>query len=232
MPFPPKGVFHLPERRAYPRIAAPVRAFVLREEDRFEVPVRNISRSGLFIFTPKPIAEIGDELALDLQLGDDPPAATVRAEIVHTVPAPEPGSGLLGIGLSFTKLTANQQQQIDRLLGRLMDGSGGGRRAYPRIAHRLDAWCTTTERMRGVLRDISASGVGLWLETPVPLGLRITVEIERDGREPMKLVGKIVSVTTPAADAPFISVGVQFDPMTETQQLELQDFLHALLSRG
>ncbi len=232
MPFPPKGVFHLPERRAYPRIAAPVRAFVLREEDRFEVPVRNISRTGLFVFTPKPLAEIGEELALDLQLGDDLPVATVRAEVVHSVPAPPPGTGLLGMGLSFAKLTPNQEQQIDLLLGRLMDGSGGGRRAYPRIAHRLDAWCTTTERMRGVLRDISASGVGLWLEKPVPLGQRITVEIERDGRDPMKLVGKVVSVTTPATGAPFLCVGVQFDPMNEEQREELQDFLHALLSRG
>jgi len=232
MPFPPKGVFHLPERRAHPRIAAPVRAFVLREEDRFEVPVRNISRTGLFIFTPKPLAEVGDELVLDLQLGDDPPAATVRAEVVHSVPASQEGGGLLGMGLVFAKLTANQQQQIDRLLARLMDGSGGGRRAYPRIAHRLDAWCTTTERMRGVLRDISASGVGLWLEAPCPLGQRITVEIERDRGSPMKLVGKIVSVTTPSAGAPFLSVGVQFEPMDEAQKEELQDFLHALLSRG
>lgn len=232
MPFPPKGIFRLPERRAHPRIAAPVRAFVLREEDRFEVPVRNISCAGLFIFTPKSLAEIGDELALDLQLGDDPPAATVRAEVVHTVPASEPGTGLLGMGLSFAKLTPNQQQQIDLLLARLIDGSGGGRRAYPRIAHRLDAWCTTTERMRGVLRDISASGVGLWLEKPVPLGQRITVEIERDGRDPMKLEGKVVSVTAPPAGAPFISVGVQFDPMPEAQQQEVQDFLHSLLSRG
>lgn len=217
------------EQRKHPRISAPAVARLRKDSgEEFELPVRDISLGGVFVYVHQAPAAIGEQVDLALALREGPPSVRLRAELVRTVPSPE-GHWLLGVGLHFVDVTAEQRQGLERLLDEILKGDGGQRRAWPRISTRLDVWCSAAKSVRAVLRDISEGGVGLWLDRPVALGEALNIELDRPNAPSLKLTGVVRSFRQAPSGTLYHQVGVQFEGLTDERRDELHQFLVKLL---
>ena len=216
------------ELRAHPRISAPVRACLVNERgERSEIPVRDISLGGLFLFTPSLVARVGEVRTLELGTPDGAFFLTLKAEVVRAVVAPDTDE-LLGIGMQFTELNADQQARLTELMSRLINGSGGERRAFPRLSYRVKVICDGAVQATALLKDLSLGGAGLWLDTPVAIGQTVTLQIE-GGKQILKVPGRVVSTRWPRHDEPFAQAGIQFTHLSEALTSELNAFLRILL---
>jgi c-di-GMP-binding flagellar brake protein YcgR len=217
------------ELRAYPRVSAPVRASWLGPQGRADLPVRDISQGGIFVFTPTQLAQVGDELVLEIDLPTGGAAMRINATVVRAVMAPGEDQVLLGLGLQFTSVTPEQQANLAKLIAQLLEGPGGHRRAYPRISHRLEVQCDGVQQMRGVLRDLSLGGAGLWLDTPVAVGQELVLELRPTNSPPLKLQAKVVSTHWGRSDEPFDQAGVRFEGLSDETRGELRKLLSSLI---
>jgi c-di-GMP-binding flagellar brake protein YcgR len=217
------------EQRAHPRISAPMRAFVHPEKGRpYELPVRDISLGGLFLLTTQAICRIGEVIDLELAEPDAAGGFLVKAEAVRSVLVPGKDDQL-GIGFQFVDLRPEQQEALRRFVSGLLAGSGGQRRAYPRVSHRVAVQCTAVREVRAILRDISMGGARLFVEVPLASGERIALELERDRGAPLRLIGQVVSTYWAQPEEPYDQAGVQFIDMTEDTRAELREYLGHLL---
>jgi c-di-GMP-binding flagellar brake protein YcgR len=220
------------ERRVHPRIAAPVRAQILNSVgERRELPVRDISRGGLFVFTPRLPAPLGSLVTVELFVPNTTFVAQLQAEVVRSVEG-EAG-GLLGVGLQFAEQSPEQKSALDALLAKLLEGSGGERRAYPRISHRVELSGNGMAGVRVVLRDLSRGGAALWVSKPLTTEMPLHLSFPALAKgAPLKLSAKVV-VTYPARSGePYQLIGVQFDKPSPEQQKALDTYLSDLLRSG
>jgi len=206
-----------------------MRTFVHPPEGRpYEVPVRDVSLGGIFLLTTASICDVGQVIDLELTTVNREGGFLVRAEAVRSVLDPNKGSQL-GIGFQFVDLRPEQQEMLRRFLADLLSGSGGQRRAYPRISHRVLVQCTAMREVRAVLRDISVGGARLFVEVPLAVGERIALTLERDRGAPLRLVAQVVSTYWARPDEPYDQAGVQFIDMSEATRAELTGYLGRLL---
>jgi c-di-GMP-binding flagellar brake protein YcgR len=215
------------ENRAHPRIAAPVRARVVTGDRRTELPVRDISLGGIFVFTPEQLFPIGEQMLLEIGLPDDRPEVTLTAEVVRTVLG-EKGE-VLGVGMHFVEVTSEQRAKLGAMLERLLEGPGGQRRAFARVAHRLEVDCTGVKKARAVLRDLSLGGAGVFTEAPLAVGETITVTLTRPGKAAIELRAVVVSTRWAREGEPYDSAGVKFEPMPDKAKAELREFIGGLV---
>lgn len=217
------------DQRKHPRISAPAVARLRRDNgEEFELPVRDVSLGGAFVYVHRMPAELGELVDLSLAVREGQPSVGLRAELVRTVPAPE-GHWLLGVGLHFVDVTPEQRQGLEQLLDEILKGGGGQRRAWPRISTRLDVWCSAVKNVRAVLRDISDGGAGLWLDQRMEVGEALNIEIDRPNATALKLSGVVRSFREAPSGTLYHQVGVQFEGLTDERRSELHQFLVKLL---
>lgn len=215
------------ELRAHPRISAPARAFVLTGPlGRTELPVRDLSLGGIFLFAPAGSMTVGDELQLELSMPDGSFQVAVVGKVVREVLAPK---GEPGVGLRFVHVEKDVQARLADLIRRLLSGSGGERRAYPRISHRISVWCTGAREVRALVKDLSLGGAGLWLDTPLAMEEQVVIHLHRESSHPLELQGRVVSTRWAMDDEPYDQAGVEFVELTDTKRNELREYLVRLL---
>jgi c-di-GMP-binding flagellar brake protein YcgR len=217
------------DKRAHPRLSAPVRAFVLSPDGRrAEYPVRDLSAGGLFIFTTVTSVKVGDRLRLELSPLDRDLPVQLDAQVARLVP-PEPERPG-GLGLYFVDVLPAAQTALKALLHHLLHGKGGERRAYPRVAHRVAVECTGAKDVRGVLRDLSLGGAGLFVEAPVALGERVTLRLTAQERT-LTLPARVISTRWGLGGEPYDQAGLEFTDLDAAQKAALSEFLDVLMER-
>lgn len=215
------------ELRAHPRIAAPARAFLLSgARGSRELPVRDLSLGGMLLLAPPGLFTVGEESSLELTLPDGGFTVPVRARAVREAIGPE---GEAGVGLKFVDPDAVTRNQLAELMRRLLSGTGGNRRAYPRISHRVSVTCAGAKKVRALLKDLSLGGAGLWLDTPLAMEEVVTLSLDRDGTSPLELRARVVTTRWAMDDDPYDQAGVEFVDLDEGLRLALRDYLMGLL---
>lgn len=187
-PKSPKGGEH--QRR--PHVTAPAQAKITVGSTTLELPVRDMSTAGAFLFASQAPADIGDVVQLELRAFEGKSSASLWAEVARTVPR-EGSEELLGFGLHFVRVTPEQEQAVDAVLRELLGGSGGQRRAYPRIVHQLDVSCSASRSVKAALRDLSEGGAGLWVDTALAPGEPVALGLPRPGAPPLDVTGTVRS---------------------------------------
>jgi hypothetical protein len=219
------------DRRVYRRISAPARAQLIQPDGgRLELPVRDVSVGGIFLFTSVLPAPIGTQVSLEVHLPQSTYVVRLDAEIVRSVEDP-PGK-LLGIGLRFADPTPEQRVQLDGLMLRLLEGPGGERRAYPRVSHRVAVRCDAAPSVAVILRDLSHGGAGLWVDAPIPFGSTVSLEISRDTKPPLVVSGLVVAPPSARPGEPYGQVGIRFEGLSPEGQSELDAFLEDLVRQS
>jgi len=218
------------ERRAHARIAVPLNVRVLAGKKELELAARDISRSGIFLFSPNPPGQVGTVLTLRLSLTAGIKPVEVKAEIVRVVLDPvDKKGGVLGFGAHFVELTPAREQDLLNLLDRAMLGRGSMRRIYPRVYHLIEVRARSKTELRAILQDIGEGGVGLNLDRPMQLDEEVALEIARAREGPLKLQGWVTSCTGSGQGT--FRVGLRFGRITQPVRVELQSFLKKLYSK-
>ncbi len=215
------------ERRAHPRIAAPLRAYVLKGPiERVELPVRDISKRGLFLYTPTPPAPVGSNIEVELVTPEGTLSLVLTGRIVRAVMSHE---DFQGIGVEFVEVTDQQRERLDELLKRLVAGSGGRRRAHPRIARQLTVRCSGSREARAILRDISQGGASLWTDFLPQEGDAVTLKLDVTRGGALELPGRVVFAEAASDGEPYHQVGIRFEGLNQKAFARLEAFLPSLL---
>lgn len=219
------------ERRAHARLAVPLHVRVLAGKKEVELAARDISRSGIFLFSPHPPGPVGTVISLRLSLTAGIKPVDVKAEIVRVVLDPEDKKGgVLGFGAHFVELSPGKEQDLLNLLDRAMLGRGSMRRIYPRVYHLIEVRARSKTELRAILQDIGEGGVGLNLDRPMQIDEEVALEIARGrGEQALKLQGFVTSCVGTGQGA--FRVGVRFGRITQPVRADLQAFLKKLYSK-
>ncbi len=217
------------ERRAHARIAVPLSARLVVGGEEVEYAVRDVSRGGIFLYTPEPPGKVGATFNLKLALTAGIKPLTLQTKIIRVVSEPrEKGVAVVGIALSFLKMTAEQESALVDLLDRAMLGPGTNSRAYPRVYHLLEVVCRTKSEFRVVLQDIGEGGLGLFVDRAFPINEEVTVEVSKNGNSPLKLQGWVVSSEAVEGEVNRFRLGVRFARLSPEGRKELQSFIKRL----
>ncbi len=210
-------------------MAVPIDARIVLEDQEVAFTVREVSRSGIFLYTAKPPAEVGALLTLKLAITAGIKPVTLQAKLVRV--ANDEGGAVLGMGLKFVDLTESTTKQLLDLIDRAMVGRGTQMRAYPRVSFLLTVRCTSKQELSAVLRDIGEGGVGLELAEPFKKDEAVTIEVARPGLAVLKLKGWVVSCIPTTGARKRYRVGVCFTALSPTLRAELVEFLRSLYRR-
>ena len=216
------------EQRAHPRVAAPVRAELIHGPlPRTALAVRDISEGGLFLLSGEPLADLDDVLTLELSMPNGALAVTLKARVVRE--SRRQDGTFIGNALQFVEISPQQGAGLAALIVALLNGPGGDRRAHPRVAQRVEVICSGSSDVQGVLRDISLGGAGLWVDTPLAVGEKVTLKLSRPPEPALQVPAKVIATFWGSPDDPFDRAGVQFDPLDEQARSQLKDFINGLL---
>ncbi|HVE87595.1 MAG TPA: PilZ domain-containing protein [Myxococcales bacterium] len=221
------------ERRAHARVAVPILVRMVSGKKEVELVARDISRSGIFLFSRDPPGQVGTVLTLRLSLTAGIKPVEVRAEIVRVVLDPEDKRGLvLGFGAHFVEMTPGKEKDLLNLLDRAMLGRGSMRRIYPRVYHLIEVRARSKTELRAILQDIGEGGVGLTLERSLQIDEEVALEISRaKGEAPLKLQGWVTSCVPAGSSPAAFRVGLRFGRTPAPVRADLQVFLKKLYSK-
>lgn len=182
------------ERRVHARIAVALNARVLVGSEEIQLDVRDVSRGGIFLYSKSPLGKVGEVFKLRLALVADIKPVLIEAKLVRVVKdSSRPGGEILGLGMHFVNVSAEQERALVHLLDRSMKGPGTMNRAYPRIYFLLEVACRSKSDFKALMQDIGEGGIGLAVDRQFQRDEEITVEISRQGTTPLKLSGWVTS---------------------------------------
>jgi anti-sigma regulatory factor (Ser/Thr protein kinase) len=211
------------ERRAAPRLPAiePVRAVPVGEDGAidwqaaFDAVATNVSRGGMGMIAP----DLGKARRLVLELAVEGQTVYVPAEVMNLRRVDEQ---VVQIGCRVAPPSASaqtpdaqgsdqQQAALDRVFERLSDQGvvDDERREHSRMAYTRPVQLITGDRhLAGVARDLSKSGIAVVGEFDLARGEPITVILDSDGDEPIRLWGQVVRCHRVAGH--FHDIGIRF----------------------
>ena len=216
------------ERRAHARIAVPMSVQVIDGKREQELSVRDVSKSGIFLFSKKPPGEVGTLITLRLSLVAGLKPVEVKAEIVRVVLDADHGDEVLGFGAHFVEMTPERESALINFLDRAMLGRGSLRRIYPRVYHYVEVRCRTRTELKALVRDIGEGGAGLTVDREMQLDEEISIEISQGALPSLRLRGNVVSCVRGEGPAPSFRIGLRFSHLTMDERAELQAYMKGL----
>jgi c-di-GMP-binding flagellar brake protein YcgR len=198
-----------------------------------ELEVRDVSRSGIFLFCADPPGQVGAVVPVRLALAAGIKPVELKAEIVRVVVDQSDKKGaVLGFAAQFVEMSKATEKELLSLLDRAMLGRGSHRRIYPRVYHLIEIRARTKTELRAMLRDIGEGGVGIHLDRALDPDEQVTLDIARGKSEPpLKMQGWVVSCVATDASMTSYRVGLRFGPMSATVRNELQSFLKKVYTK-
>jgi hypothetical protein len=206
-------------------VAVPLDVRVTVDGKEHILRVREISRSGIFLYTADPVGKLGVVLQLRLSIVAGIRPLTVDAQVVRI--ARDASGNELGLALRFLHLDAVQEKAILELIDRAMNGRGTGPRAFPRISFQQDVNSSSGDKP--VLRDIGEGGAGLQLKRRVDVGSELHLDLDLGAHGPLQ-VGTVVTSCQEEAGGLF-RVGVRFHRLSAEAREKLGHFLRELYHR-
>jgi c-di-GMP-binding flagellar brake protein YcgR len=156
-------------------------------------------------------------------------------EIVRVTPVVPPDS--LGIdnsrdslyGLRFVMVEPKQRADLWRFIEILAQEQGTGQRKHPRVARRVELFCSSQDAFRAMLKNISRGGLAFTCTLPLVLEEKISITIRMpDGQTPLELPGTVVHVrSTP--DKQF-QVGLKFTALPPEKERQIEALIIGMLS--
>lgn len=220
------------ERRAYARVAVPISARLIRGSEETELPVRDVSVAGIFLYTSKTLGPQGTELTLKLAHAEGIGSLLIRGRVAHveTDPLGERGD-TLGVGIQFVDVGPEQHQGLVSLIERAMLGQGTTNRAFPRVAHTLGVVCLSPEELPWIMNDLGEGGMGLTVQRAFAKGDAVIIEVRYGEAPAIKLPGWVVWSEPVIAIAGHFRIGVRFSKLSPLVRAQLLDVLRALCRR-
>jgi len=214
------------DSRVHARIHVATTIEVASPEGNIEAQLRDLSKGGARFVVPRSIGRVGETIELFLpSLGGD--EITVMAEIIRS----QEGADGHTVAVRFDAVDPSMRQPLNDLIEVLLTATGGGQRASPRVAKRMDIRFGQLGELRAILDDISQGGLAMTVAEPLVLyeDLEVTVP-DTGGDQLLILRARVVHQRAIEAEGQMVyRVGLEFAPMrTETRRC-LNDLLKTVL---
>jgi type IV pilus assembly protein PilZ len=94
----------------------------LSDRELYQYYMPFVKNGGLFVSTPEKY-DLGDDITLEVTLPDALEASVVTGKVCWLTPTDAQNGTPAGIGVSFEEDTDNIRNQIEKLIGRLLNSS-------------------------------------------------------------------------------------------------------------
>jgi len=216
-----------------PRIEAKLKVGKKQRGSSLETYMGNISQTGIFLETPKPIAKIGDKVDLLITLPTTNETVGVHGKVVRVVGPNQVGS-TKGVGIEFLKIEAKQTRLFNQFLEELLSARGMGCRKFPRVDAKITVEFKNPSEMGKCLSNNLSKG-GIFIQTKAELNLGSIVSlvlIHPITGNAVEMEGEIVHIRKslkPTMTGFSDGVGIRFTNLTKIRQNHINEFLKTLL---
>jgi c-di-GMP-binding flagellar brake protein YcgR len=158
--------------------------------ERVEAELKDLSKGGARFELDRVAGQVGESLELflpSLRGGE----IAVHAQVIrHMTGAP----GKHTFAVRFDDVEEEKRDQLLELIEVLLSASGGGRRAHPRVARRIEIRFGQLEDLRAILEDISAGGLLMTVNEPLVLYEEVDITVpDFSGGELLILHARVVN---------------------------------------
>jgi c-di-GMP-binding flagellar brake protein YcgR len=194
---------------------------------RVEAELRDLSKGGARFEVASELGEVGNTITLFLPslTGTD---ITVSAEVIRTSPSGDKHV----YAVRFDDVEEEKRGQLLELIEVLLQTSGGGRRAHPRVARRIEVRFGQLADLRAILEDISAGGLLMTVNEPLVLYEEVDITVpDLGGGELIILHARVVNqrAENRAAAGQVYRVGLEFTTMRPETHRVIDALLQSVL---
>jgi c-di-GMP-binding flagellar brake protein YcgR len=214
------------DQRVHARIHVSTTIEVVTAQGTVEAELRDLSKGGARFVAQKTVGRIGDTVELYLpSLGDD--AIVVMAEIIRA----QPGGNGQTVAVRFQEVGPEMRQPLHDLIEVLLTATGGGLRAAPRVARRMDIRYGQLGELRAILEDISRGGLAMTVAQPLVLYEDIEVTVpDTSGEQLLILRARVVHQRALEVEGETVyRVGLEFGGMRTEARRCLDELLKTVL---
>lgn len=218
------------EGRGQPRIQAqvPVQIADSGSNQFRRALLANLSWGGALIYCDDEPGGVGDLLDVELPYHHSD-SIRIESEIAR-VTHEEDGRFLVAV--RFSSVSPEAEDHLEKLLEMLLSGTGGGRRAHPRLAQRLEIYFDDPADIRATLEDISHGG----LAVTVPYSFSVNQSVQLTVYGPagigeLRLRARVMHQELENGKVPLYRVGLKFEHPTGDLQKLVDHLLHKLAKR-
>jgi c-di-GMP-binding flagellar brake protein YcgR len=195
---------------------------------RVDAELRDLSKGGARFEAIAHLGEVGNTITLFLPslTGTD---ITVSAEVIRTTAA----TGDKQIyAVRFDDVEEQKRDQLLELIEVLLQTSGGGRRAHPRVARRIEVRFGQLADLRAILEDISAGGLLMTVNEPLVLYEEVDITVpDLGGGELIILHARVVNqrAENRGSAGQVYRVGLEFTAMRPETHRVIDALLQSVL---
>jgi c-di-GMP-binding flagellar brake protein YcgR len=216
------------DKRIHARIHVSTRIEISTPAGIVEAELKDLSKGGARFQIATAVGEVGETVELFLPSLDKSEVA-VMAQITRVI---DLADGLKDYGVRFDMVEPAMREQLRQLIDVLLSASGGGRRAHPRVARRIEVRFGDLADLHAILEDISAGGLTMTVDEPLALYEEVDVSVpDMAGGELLILHGRVVNQREHRSpDSPTIwRVGLEFTQMRPEAASCLQALMRSVL---
>ncbi len=213
-----------PEQRVHARIHVSTKIEVSTPAGKMvEAELKDLSKGGARFEVAASVGAVGETLELFLPSLDGAEIAVMAQVIRHTL---GPGQAHT-FAVRFDLVEPAMQQALLDLIEVLLSTSGGGRRAHPRVARRIEIRFGQLDDLRAILEDISTGGLLMTVAEPLVLYEEIDITVpDLGGGELLILHARIVNQRPLVKDDLTVyRVGLEFTSMRPEAHRLLKELL-------
>jgi c-di-GMP-binding flagellar brake protein YcgR len=197
------------EQRVHARIHVSTKIDVVSTSgERLEAELRDLSKGGARFEAPAQVGQVGEtiELYLPSLTGGE---VSVHGQIIRHQMTP---GGAHTFAVRFDDVDEAKRDQLLELIDVLLQASGGGKRAHPRVARRIEIRFGQLEDLRAILEDISEGGLLMTVNEPLVLHEEIDLTVpDLAGGELIILHARVVNQrAVPREGGQSYRVGLEF----------------------
>ncbi len=199
-----------PDTRVHARIHISTVVEVATADGNVEAQLRDLSKGGARFLAPRDVGKVGQSIELYLpSLGGE--EITVMAEIIRALP----GTDGTMVAVRFDAVDPAMRQPLNDLIEVLLTATGGGQRAAPRVAKRMDIRYGELGELRAILEDISRGGLAMTVADPLVLYEELEVTVPDTGGEQLIILHARVVHQRAIDDEGTTAyrVGLEFSPL-------------------
>jgi c-di-GMP-binding flagellar brake protein YcgR len=214
------------ENRVHARIHVSTSIEVASPEGNIEAQLRDLSKGGARFVVPQPVGRVGETIELFLpSLGGE--EITVMAEIIRA----QEGADGHTVAVRFDAVDPAMRQPLNDLIEVLLTATGGGQRAAPRVARRMDIRYGQLGELRAILEDISRGGLAMTVAEPLVLYEELEVTVpDTAGDQLLILHARVVHQRAVEQEgATVYRVGLEFNKMRTEAARCVDDLLKTVL---
>jgi c-di-GMP-binding flagellar brake protein YcgR len=217
-----------PEQRIHSRIHVSTKIEVSTADGMMEAELKDLSKGGARFEIAAPVGAPGETIELSLPSLDGA-EITIMAQIIRHTPGP---GAMHTVAVRFDVVEPAMQQALLDLCDVLLSTSGGGRRAHPRVARRIEVRFGQLEDLRGILEDISSGGLLMTVPQPLVLYEEIDVTVpDMGGGELLILHARVVNQRSQVREGETVyRVGLEFSSLRPETRMVLEALLKSVMA--